>query len=159
MKQVQKGDRVRIDYTGKLEDGTIFDTTLDIEECESDDCASDDCGCEAGPMDMTIGEGDFFAQVEDALVGMVPGGKKTVVIPAGEGFGEYDEERVFTVPRSHLPEELVPEVGQELTLTNEDNESLEVVVVEVNAEEVTFDANHPLAGEDLTYEIELLEIL
>jgi peptidylprolyl isomerase len=159
MKQAKKGDRVLIDYTGKLEDGTIFDTTLDIEECESDDCASDDCGCEAGPMEMTIGDGDFFDRVEDSLIGMAPGGKKTVVIPAEDGFGEYDEERVFTVPRSDLPKELVPEVGQELTLTNEDDESLEVVVVEVSDEEVTFDANHPLAGEDLTYEIELLEIL
>lgn len=154
MKQAQKGDRIRINYTGKLEDGSIFDTTL-----ETGDCEHEECGCGSGPMEMTIGNGEFFEQVEDALVGMAPGAKKTVEIPAEDGFGEYDEERVFTIPRGDLPSDLTPEVGMELTLTNEEDESLDVVVVEVNDEEVIFDSNHPLAGENLTYEIELLEIL
>lgn len=170
MAQAKKGDRVKIEFTGTLEDGTIFDTTLDSGECDThdcesdaccdDDCSDDECGCnESGPMELTIGGGEFFEKIEEALVGMAPGEKKTLVIPAEEAFGDYDEEKVFTVPRSDLPEDLVPEVGQELVLSNEDDEEIGVAVVEVTADSVTFDANHPLAGEDLTYEFELVEIL
>jgi peptidylprolyl isomerase len=169
MALAKNGDIVKIDYTGKLEDGTVFDSTLEDEcgtdECDSDDCGDecDDegCGCshESGPMELTIGEGELFAQVDEALVGMAPGDKKSVVIPAADAFGEYDKDKVFTVPRSDLPEDLQPEVGDELVLTNEDDEDLGVQVVEVTEESVTFDSNHPLAGEDLTFEVTLLEIL
>ncbi len=167
MKQAQKGDRVKIDFTGKLEDGTVFDSTLEAEGCDSDDCGcesdhgcdDDDCGCEPGPMELTIGGGEFFEQIEEALIGMAPGDKKTVTIPAEDAFGEYDEEKVFTVPKSDLPADLVPEVGQELVLANDDDEEIGVAVVEVTADSITFDANHPLAGEDLTYEFQLVEIL
>lgn len=110
-------------------------------------------------MEITIGGGEFFEQVEEALIGMAPGEKKTVTIPAEDAFGEYDEEKVFTVPKSDLPADLVPEVGLELVLANDDEEEIGVAVVEVTADSVTFDANHPLAGEDLTYEFELVEIL
>ena len=110
-------------------------------------------------MELTIGEGELFSQVDEALVGMAPGDKKSVIIPAADAFGEYDKEKVFTVPRSDLPEDLQPEVGDELVLTNEDDEDLGVQVVEATEEEVTFDSNHPLAGEDLTFEVTLLEIL
>jgi len=159
MAQAKKGDRVKINFTGTLEDGTIFDTTLDEGDCSSDDCASDDCGCEAGPMELVIGEEEFFLQIEDALVGMAPGEKKTVVIPSEDAFGEYDEEEVFTVERAQIPDDIYPEVGQELELTGEEDESIVVTVVEVSEEGITLDANHPLAGEDLTYEFELVEIL
>jgi peptidylprolyl isomerase len=164
------GDKVRIDYTGTLEDGTVFDSTLedecspdgcDSEEC-GDECDDDGCGCgghESGPMELTIGEGDLFSQVDDALIGMAPGEKKSVTIPAVDAFGDYDTDKVFTVPRSDLPEDLQPEVGDELVLTNEDDEDLGVHVVEVTKDSVTFDSNHPLAGEDLTFEVTLLEIL
>ena len=161
MTQAKNGDRVKLNYTGTLEDGTVFDTTLEGEECGSEECATDDCGCghEAGPMTLTIGSGEFLPQIEAALVGMAPGEKKTIAVPADEAFGEYDEEKVFTVPRGDLPEGLDPAVGDELVLADEEDEELGVTVVEVTATEVTFDANHPLAGEDLTFEIELLEIL
>jgi peptidylprolyl isomerase len=166
----KNGDKVKIDYTGKLEDGTVFDSTLedqcDPDECDSDDCGDgcgdDECGCgshESGPMELTIGEGELFSQVDEALIGMTPGEKKSVVVPAVDAFGEYDKDKVFTVPRSDLPEDLQPEVGDELVLTNEDDEELGVQVVETTAESVTFDSNHPLAGEDLTFEVTLLEIL
>lgn len=89
---------------------------------------------------------------------MTPGEKKTVKISAADAFGEYDKEKVFTVPRSDLPEDLIPEVGDELSLSNEDDEELEVVVLETTADQVTFDANHPLAGENVTFEIELISI-
>lgn len=166
MAQAQKGDRVIIDYTGTLEDGTIFDSTLegdccDDGQCSTDSCEDEGCGCgESGPMELTIGEEEFFTQIEEALIGMAPGDKKTVVVPAAEAFGEYDQERVFTVARSELPEDMPLEVGAELVLTGEDDEDeLEVTVVEATAEQVTFDANHPLAGEDLTFEITLNEIV
>jgi peptidylprolyl isomerase len=163
MAQAKKGDKVRINFTGKLEDGSIIETTLEAEDCcTDDDCGAecgDDCGCEHGPMELTIGEEEFFPMVEDALIGMAPGETKTVKIPAAEAFGEYDAEAVFEVERHLLPEDMNPEVGDELILTGEDEEELEVTVVEVNEKAITFDANHPLAGEDLTYEVELVEIL
>jgi peptidylprolyl isomerase len=110
-------------------------------------------------MELVIGEGELFSQVDAALIGMAPGDKKSVVIPAAYAFGEYDKDKVFTVPRSDLPDDLQPEVGDELVLTNEDDEDLGVQVVEVTKENVTFDSNHPLAGEKLTFEVTLLEIL
>jgi peptidylprolyl isomerase len=165
MMLAKEGDKVKIDFTGKLGDGTVFDSTLESEcspdECETDGCETDDCGCgcEAGPMELTIGGGEFFPQIEEALVGMEVGGKKSVLVPAADAFGEYDEERVFTVPRQDLPQDMNPTVGDQLVLTGEDDEELGVTVVEVNDESVTFDANHPLAGEDLTFDFELVEIL
>jgi peptidylprolyl isomerase len=170
MSKAKKGDKVIINYTGRLADGTVFDSTVedvcghdecDHDECDSDECTDDDCGCgcESGPMELTIGAGELFSQIDEALTGMAPGEKKTIVIPAAEAFGEIDREKVFTVPRSDLPEDLNPEVGDELVLGNEDDEELGVAVVGVSADSVTFDANHPLAGEDLSFEVELLEIL
>ncbi len=166
MAKVQKGNRVRIDYTGTLEDGTVFDSTLETAGCSSDACDTDEhdagdcgCGCEAGPIELTVGAGELFPQIDDALVGMAPGDRKTIVIPAAEAFGEYDDTKVFTVPREDLPEGLKPEVGEELVLVNENDEELGVLVVEVDDAGVTFDANHPLAGEDVRYELCLIEIL
>ncbi len=166
MALAKKGDRVRIDYNGTLADGTVFDSTLESDECGSDECDTDEhdsgdcgCGCVAGPRELTIGAVELFPQIDEALVGMAPGDKKTVGITVEDAFGEYDEEKVFTVPRSDLPEGLTPEVGDEFVLTNEEDEELGVLVVGVTDHEVTFDANHPLAGEELTYEIELVEIL
>lgn len=165
MANAKKGDKVIINYIGKLEDGTVFDSTFEDECCDTDDCKSDDavhpddCGCdESGPMELTIGEGEFFSQIEDALVGMAVGEKKSVVVPAQDAFGEYDQDKVFEIPRSDMPEDLKPEVGDELTITNDDDEDIDVTVVEVNKDSVTFDSNHPLAGEDLTFEVELTEI-
>jgi peptidylprolyl isomerase len=166
MAQVKKGDKVRINYTGKLEDGTIFDSTIESTDCDSDDCCSTDdstdecgCGCESGPTEITVGAVEFFPQIDEMLVGMTPGEKKTVIIPAADAFGEYDEENVFTVPRADVPADMNPSIGDELVLTNEDDEELAVVVVAANEDSITFDANHPLSGEDLTFEVELIEIL
>jgi peptidylprolyl isomerase len=159
MAQAKKGDRVAINFTGTLEDGTVFDTTFADDDCSSDECGTDDCGCETGPMELIIGEEEFFPLVEEALIGMAPGEKKTVVIPSEEAFGEYDEEQVFSIKRSEVPDHIHPEEGQELELTGEDDESVIVTVVEVTGEEITLDANHPLAGEDLSFEVELVEIL
>lgn len=154
MATAKKGDRVKINYTGTIQDGTVFDSTLENEEC-----SSGDCGCGSGPKELLIGEGSFLLPIEEALVGMKPGEKKSIVIPAEDAFGEYDEERVFSIPRSDLPDDLNPEVGDEIVLVNEEEEELAVVVMEMNDEEITFDSNHPLAGEDLSFEFELVEIL
>lgn len=165
MALAEKGNTVTINFTGTLEDGTVFDSTLEAPECEDeccdDSCEDDDCGCgghESGPMTFTLGEEILFPQIDAAIVGMAPGEKKTVKIAAADAFGEYDKEKVFTVPRSDLPEDLIPEVGDELSLSNEDDEELEVVVLEVKEDQITFDANHPLAGENVTFEIELVSI-
>ena len=167
MTQVRQGDRVRFEYTGTLDDGTIFDSTREEDSCDpgvcgTDDCEDEGCGCgghESGPVELTIGAGEFFPQIEEALIGMTPGEKKTVVIPVDEAFGEHDDERVFTVSRKDLPDDLDPEIGDQLGLSDENDETIGVTVTEVTDESVTFDANHPLAGEDLTFEIELIEIL
>ncbi len=165
MAQAQKGNTITINYTGTLADGTVFDSTLEGMECDEDECVDDDCseegcGCghESGPMTFVLGEAIMFPQIDEAIVGMSPGEKKKILIPAAEAFGEYDKEKVFTVPRAELPEDLVPEVGDELVLSNEEDEELGVTVLEATEGEVTFDANHPLAGEDLTFEVELLSI-
>ncbi len=161
MALVKKGDTVKIDYTGTLEDGTVFDSTLEASDCGSHDCSDDSCSCsdEPAPMELTIGAGTFFPIVEEALVGMARGQKKTVTIPAAEAFGEYDDDMVFVVPRSELPAGLKPAVGDELLLSGDDDEEIGVTVIDADDESVTFDANHPLAGEDLTFDIALVEIL
>lgn len=170
MAKAETGNTVTINFTGKLEDGTVFDSTLEDLECSEDECCDDSCddGCEdddcgcgshvSGPMTFKLGEEILFPQIDAAIVGMTPGEKKTLKIAAADAFGEYDKEKVFTVPRSDLPEDLIPEVGDELSLSNEDDEELDVVVLETTEEQVTFDANHPLAGEDVTFEIELVSI-
>ncbi len=170
MAQVKEGDMVRIDLVGTLDDGTVFQSTLSSISCDDDDCGDDDCcssghgddegcGCAPGPIDIHLGKGDIFPQIEAALIGMAPGETRTVTVPAAEAFGEYDEDNVVIIPRAQLPDDLTPEVGEELVLTGEDDEQFGVTVLEVTDEGITFDSNHPLAGEDLTFEITLREIV
>ena len=115
MVQVKQGDKVRIDLVGTLDDGTVFQSTLADEVCADDDCGCDDdscgsghgadegCGCASGPIDLHLGMGDVFPQIEQALIGMTPGETRSVTIAAADAFGEYDEENVVTIPRSQLP--------------------------------------------------------
>jgi len=164
MANVKNGDTILFHYTGKLDDGTVFDSTYESDcsddECESGACSDDECGCdETGPMQIVIGGGEFFPLVEEALIGMAPGEKKTVVVPSDDAFGEYDETRLFTVPLTDLPEDFDAEEGDELILSGDDDEEIGVCVVEKTDSEITFDANHPLAGKDLTFELELVSIV
>ena len=171
MAQVKQGDKVRIDLVGTLDDGTIFQSTLESIDCEDEGCTDDSCGCgddhssdegcgcASGPLDVQIGAEEIFPQIEQALLGMTPGETRTVTIAAADAFGAYDEENLVTIPRNQLPADLDPEVGEELVLTGDDDEHFGVTVVEVNTESITFDSNHPLAGEDLTFAITLREIL
>ncbi|NIQ97191.1 MAG: peptidylprolyl isomerase [Desulfuromonadales bacterium] len=153
MAQAKNGDRVKVNFTGKLEDGTVFDTTTPEGGCEHDEG-----GCEEGPLELTLGDGEFFEQVEEALVGMQAGETKTVVVSADDAFGVYDDDMVFNVPRDQVPSHIKPEVGQQLELVGEDDQVFVVTVVEVTDDSITIDANHPLTGEDLTFDLELLEV-
>ena len=157
MIQAKEADKVTINFIGKLADGAIIDSTYPDPEAES--CADDNCCSDHGPMELTIGEGDFYTPVEAALIGMRVGEKKTITINPDDAFGDFDSENVFTVQRSELPDEITPEVGMGLEVTGEDDDLYMVTIIRVSDTEVVLDSNHPLAGEELTYEFELVEIL
>jgi peptidylprolyl isomerase len=163
MAQAKQGDKVVVDYTGTLEDGSVFDTSFPMDGdcgCDGETCDDEEgCGCESGPLEFVIGAGELLPAFEETVVGMEPGETRTVKIPAADAYGLRDDEQVVTVDRSEFPEDLEPHVGMELELTQEDGESLVVEVAAVTEDTVTLDANHPLAGEDLTFEITLKEIL
>lgn len=148
MAQAKKGDRVRVHYTGRLEDGSVFD---------SSECGDSDCGC-SGPLEFTLGAGEVIPGFEQAVEGLAVDETRSVHIPVDQAYGERVEEMVAQVPRSELPADMVPEVGQQLEVTQEDGNSFQVVITEVTADRVTIDANHPLAGRDLNFDIRLVEI-
>lgn len=150
MAQAQQGDRVRVHYTGRLEDGEVFD---------SSECEDDGCGCGSGPLEFTIGEGDVIPGFESAVVGMSPGESREIHIPVDEAYGPYQEELVGVVERSRLPDGLIPEIGGQLEVTGQDGECFPALITDLTDSDVTLDANHPLAGRDLTFDIRLLEIL
>ncbi len=142
MAQAKIGDTVQINYTGKLADGTIFDTSRDRH-----------------PLQFTIGKGQLIAGFEQAVIGMNKGESKTVVIPADQAYGPRLAENVVAVDRKHLPADLKAEAGQRLEITQTDDKTILVTVVEVSEASMTLDANHPLAGKDLTFDIELVGII
>ena len=150
MAQAKEGDRVRVHYTGRLDDGTVFD---------SSECSEDDCGCEHGPMEFTIGGGEVIPGFDKGVLGLEVGEAKTVHIPVEEAYGERIEEMVAEVPRADLPPEMHPEIGQQLEVTQEDGQIFQVLVTDMNEETITIDANHPLAGQALNFDLRLVEIL
>jgi peptidylprolyl isomerase len=149
MAQAKDGDKVKVHYTGRLEGGEVFD---------SSECGEDECGCEKGPLEFIVGDGEVIQGFDKAVVGMSPGESKTFTIPVEEGYGERNEEMVVAVERSAIPEDLAPEVGMRLEVTQEDGQQFPVVITEVTDTHVTIDANHPLAGRELTFDIHLVEI-
>jgi len=142
MEKANIGDTVRVHYMGKLEDGTVFDTTV----------ARD-------PIEFTIGEGQVIPGFEQAVIGMEPGQSQTVRIPAGKAFGSYQDEMVQMVHPDQLPEDVRPEVGQQLEIPKQDGQNFVVRVTDISESAVTLDANHPLAGKDLIFSLRLVEIL
>jgi peptidylprolyl isomerase len=142
MAQAKSGDTVRVHYTGRLDDGTVFDSSV----------ARD-------PLELTIGSDRLIPGFEQAVVGMNLGESKTVEIPVDEAFGPYREELLTEVERSKLPMDIVPEVGQKLNMTDVGGRTTVVTVVEVSESSITIDTNHPLAGKDLTFDIELVQIV
>jgi len=169
IRQAKPGDRVKIHFTGVLADGTLFDTTYESHTCEEDNCGCSDqgadhgaegCGCggEAGPIELEIGAGQFFPQIEEALAGMTPGDKKTVTIKSADAFGDYDEEQIHCVSRDQFPDNIIPQANDTFELVNDEGEGMVVTVIAADDEGITLDANHPLAGQDLIFELELVEI-
>jgi peptidylprolyl isomerase len=142
MVQAQAGDLVRVHYTGRLADGTIFDTSMERE-----------------PLEFTLGGGDLITGFEQAVLGMTAGESKTATLLADQAYGPHRAERVIDVERHHLPSDLQPELGQQLQMTRPDGTTITVVVTALTETQVTLDANHPLAGQDLIFDIMLVEIL
>ena len=142
MAQAQSGDLVRVHYTGRLADGTIFDTSMERE-----------------PLEFTLGEGELIPGFEQAVLGMTTGESKTATILADQAYGPHRAERVIDVERHHLPSDLQPELGQRLQLTRPDGTTIAVIITAITETQVTLDANHPLAGQDLIFDLILVEIL
>jgi len=142
MATVKDGDTVKVHYTGKLENDVVFDTSNERE-----------------PLQFTIGEGRVIPGFEEAVVGMEPGESKTANIPADQAYGPYHEEMVRALDRNQLPPDIELEVGQHLESRSEEGQSFIVTVIDISGSTVTLDANHPLAGKDLNFDIELLEIV
>lgn len=141
MAPARDGDTVKVHYTGKLADGTVFDSSK-----------------ERDPLEFTIGEGRIISGFEQAVVGMSPGDSKTADVSPEEAYGPHRKEMVLVVERKELPEDLEPEVGQQLQLRQDDGRAVIVTITQASEANVTLDANHPLAGKDLTFDIELVEI-
>ena len=141
MIQAKKGDTVKIHYTGRLQDGSVFDSSSGRE-----------------PLQFTIGSDKVILGFGEAVTGMKVGEKKTADIPCKKAYGERNASMVMVVDRKQVPAELDPEVGQRLEMGSPSGELLTVHVVAVSDENITLDANPPLAGEDLTFDLELVEI-
>lgn len=141
MGPAKTGDTVKVHYTGKLEDGTVFDSSLERE-----------------PLAFQLGAGQIIPGFEKAVEGMTPGDKTTTLIPAAEAYGQRSEEALVTVPRSDLPPEINPQVGQRLQMQQEGSHPLTVEIIQVDEDQVTLDANHPLAGKNLSFDIELVAV-
>jgi peptidylprolyl isomerase len=140
VKTVKVGDKVTVHYTGKLDDGRVFDSSKERE-----------------PLEFTVGSDQLIAGFDTAVVGMQEGAQKIVTIAPQQAYGEHDPELVKEVDRKYFPPHLNPEAGQSLRL-GEGMEATIVTITAVDEEKVVLDANHPLAGSVLTFEIELVKI-
>lgn len=141
MQTVQKGNTVGVHYTGTLNDGEMFDSSEG-----------------RAPLEFTVGQGQVIKGFDDAVLDMKVGDKKTVNIPVHEAYGERNNDMMVTVPRTDFPQDMNPEVGMELQMSDDQGNVFPVVVAEVKDDSVILDANHPLAGQDLTFAIELVSI-
>lgn len=141
MSEVKQGDVVRIHYTGTLSDGSVFDSS------EGRD-----------PLEFTVGSGQIIPGLDEVLSGMAPGEKKSVTIPAEKAYGPHDPNGLQAVPRDQFPPEIPMEAGTPLQVQTPDGRTMPVSIHEVHEDEVILDANHPLAGKELTFDFELVEI-
>lgn len=141
MAKVKEGDTISIHYAGKLEDGTVFDSS------------------ESGaPLEFKVGGGEFLKGLEDGVIGMGIGDEKTIRIPAEEGYGIYTEEKVFEFGRDRAPENFDPEIGQQLQMYRADGMPITVKVTGKTEKAFIMDCNHPLAGKNLVFDIKLVEV-
>lgn len=141
MAEAKNGDAVTVHYTGKLEDGTVFDSSVSRD-----------------PLQFTLGEGLLIPGFEQAVLGMSPGESKTAQVSADQAYGPHREEMVVEIDRQEFPPHFQPEIGQQLQIPQSDGRVTRLIVTDVSEKQVTLDANHPLAGRDLVFDIQLLEI-
>jgi peptidylprolyl isomerase len=141
MAQVKSGDLVRVHYTGKLTNGEQFDSSVGRE-----------------PLEFTVGAGQMIKGFDDALPGMAIGQKKTINIPAADAYGEKNDDAIIEFPKENVPADMKLEPGMQLTLSNQQGQPVPVVVVDVKEDVIILDANHFLAGKELVFDIELVEI-
>lgn len=142
MAQAKNGDVVKVHYTGKFEDGTVFDSSFD-----------------SGPLQFTLGQGQIIPGFEEVVIGMNMGELRTTIIPSEKAYGPYRNEMILEVPRDQFPSDIRLNVGEELELSQPDDKIVVVTIANVTEAMVTLDANHPLAGKDLFFDIQLVEIL
>lgn len=141
MQQVKKGDTIKVHYHGKLVDGTMFDSSEGRE-----------------PLEFEVGSGMVIPGFDEGVTGMAAGDKKTIHIPADEAYGPKQEDMVMEFPKERFPADMIPEVGMQLNMSNGQGQDFPVVIVELQEATVILDANHPLAGQDLIFDLELVEI-
>ena len=141
MSKAKDGDTVKVHYTGTLEDGEVFDTSKDKE-----------------PLEFQLGQGQLIPGFEKAVEGMEVGESTTVEIPSDEAYGELRDDLVINVPKDQLPEDISPQIGMQLQVNQQDGQPIPVRITEIGDEDLTLDANHPLAGKDLKFEIELVDV-
>jgi peptidylprolyl isomerase len=140
MVEVRKGDNVKVNYTGKLDDGSVFDSSEGAE-----------------PLEFTVGSGQVIVGFDEAITGMKVGESKTVRIPVEKAYGERNDEAVIQAPIEQVPPDLKPELGMRLEMGGANGEILRVVIVEIADTHITLDANPPLAGKELTFDLELVD--
>jgi peptidylprolyl isomerase len=141
MAQAHQGNTVKVHYTGRLKSGEVFDSSADRE-----------------PLEFTLGEQGIIPGFQEAIDGMNTGEKKTVSIASEQAYGDRHDELVIKIERERLPEDLKPEKGQQLAMKTEDDRTALVTVVDLSDTDITVDANHPLAGKDLEFDLELVEV-
>lgn len=141
MSQAKDGDKVKVHYTGKLDDGTVFDTSKDRR-----------------PLEFEVGSGSVIPGFEQGIIGMETGETKTISIPPEEAYGASREELVVDVKKTDFPDNITPAIGQQLQIHQPGGNSINVIVTDMKEDIVTLNANHPLAGKTLTFDIELVEI-
>lgn len=142
MTHAKTGDTIKVHYTGTLDDGTLFETSVGGE-----------------PIDLTLGNGEVIPGFEKGVEGMAVGDKRSIRIPAAEAYGDYYPEYVQEFDRSQINAEGELQVGMEINATTPDGHSFVVFVTALNGDKVTVDGNHPMAGKDLNFELELVEIV
>ena len=141
MAQVKKGDSVKVHYHGTLSDGTIFDSSTGRE-----------------PLEFEVGSGMVIAGFDEGVTGMFIGEKRSVNIPADQAYGQLQDEMIMEFPKTQFPSDMIPEIGLQLSMSNNEGQQFPVTIIEVKEEFVVLDANHPLAGKDLTFDLELIDV-
>jgi FKBP-type peptidyl-prolyl cis-trans isomerase 2 len=141
LSKAKDGDTVKVHYTGTLENGEVFDTSQERE-----------------PLEFQLGQGQLIPGFEKAVIGLSEGDSTKVDIPSDEAYGEVRDDLVINVPKDQLPDDVEPKVGMQLQVNQQNGQPIPVRITEIKDEELILDANHPLAGKNLSFEIELLEV-